>query len=384
MNDPQKMAWNAPGGSGKEPPKDNGNPWARRRESSGGRSEFEDFWEKLRGRFGSGGGGGQKLTGAGLVLIVGAALWLFSGFYQIDDAERAVILTFGKYAATTGPGLHWRMPYPLQRAVKVNVDGIRNTTDRALMLTQDENIVDLEIAVQYKVRSAEDFVFKVRDADETLGLALRSAVREVVGREQMDFIIKEGRAEVEARTQESLQQVLDSYSSGLQITQVNLKDAQAPGPVQEAFNDAIRAREDEQRLKNEAEAYANDVLPRARGAAARETAEAEAYRDRAVSEAEGKAARFRLLLAEYEKAPQVTRKRLYLDAMQTVLSRTGKIVVDTEAGNQMLYLPLDQLVKRPLESAQPGAHAPSTPRPAAPSSSAPNPLYDDARSRGRN
>ncbi|MGH8530890.1 MAG: FtsH protease activity modulator HflK [Nevskiales bacterium] len=382
MNESEEMAWNAPGGGDKQAPKGNGNPWARRREPSGGGGpDFEDFWGKLRGRFG-GGSNGQKFTGAGLLAAAAVVLWLFSGVYQVDDAERAVVLTFGKYSSTTGPGLHWRMPYPLQRLVKVNTGRIRNTTDRSLMLTQDENIVDVEIAAQYKVSNAEDFVFRVFEPEITLAQALKSAVREVVGKEKMDFLLTAGRVEIESRTQELLQSILDSYRTGITVTEVNLKDAQPPDPVQDAFSDVTSAQQDQTRLQNEAEAYANDILPRASGAAARETAEAEGYRERVVAEAEGKAARFSLLLAEYEQAPQVTRKRLYLDAMQTVLSNTGKILVDGDAGNQMLYLPLEQLLKRPADSTPSGSTPQSAPRAAAPAT--PNPLYEDGRSRSRN
>lgn len=340
------MAWNEPG-------KDQ-DPWGGGPKKGEGPPDLDEVWKQFRQRFGRGGGGqgggsgdgGMGSRGVALIVIAALAVWGFSGFYTVDQAERAVILQFGKYHSTQSAGLHWHLPTPIQKAEIINVDGVRNVTERAQMLTQDENIVDLEIAVQYKVSSPEDFLFKLRQPEDTLHDALRSAVRETVGKENMDFILTEGRAQIESRTRDILQEALDSYSTGLMVTEVNMKDAQPPEPVQDAFADAIRAREDEERLQNEAQAYANDILPKARGNAARQIAEANAYRERVVAEAEGEAARFTLLREEYEQAPEVTRKRLYLDAMQSVLSNTSKIVVDSEAGNQMLYLPLDQLIKR--------------------------------------
>lgn len=378
------MAWNEPG-KGQD-------PWGGGPNKGDGPPDLDEVWKQFRQRFGggrtgNGGAGGSGMGGRGVVLIVLAALtiWGFSGFYTVDDAERAVILQFGKYHSTQGAGLHWHIPTPVQKAEIVNVDGIRNETERAQMLTQDENIVDLEIAVQYKVSSPEDYLFKLRQPEETLHDALRSAVRETVGKENMDFILTEGRDQIELRTRDILQEALDSYSSGLMVTEVNLKDAQPPEAVQDAFADAIRAREDEERLQNEAQAYANDILPKARGSAARQVAEANAYRERVVAEAEGEAVRFSLLREEYEQAPEVTRKRLYLDAMQSVLGNTSKIVVDSEAGNQMLYLPLDQLIKRQssaLESLSPDMTIRDTN--ARNKRSSGNRSASDARSRSRN
>lgn len=353
------MAWNEPG-KGQD-------PWGNR-PSGEGPPDLDEVWRKFRERFGGGnaggsGGGGLGSSGIVLILLAAVTVWLFSGFYTVDDAERGVVLQFGRYHSTTGPGLRWHVPYPIQMREIVNVDQIRNISDRALMLTQDENIVDVAIAAQYKISSAEDFLFKLRDPDDTLRQALRSAVREVVGKEGMDFLLTAGRDEVETRTRDLLQEMLDSYKSGLKVTEINLQDAQPPEPVQDAFADAIRAREDEERAKNEAEAYANDILPKARGGAAREIAEATAYRERVVAQAEGEATRFSLLRAEYEKAPEVTRKRLYLDTMESVMGNTSKILVDTEGSNQMLYVPLDQIIKRQVDSSQTtggGTQAPRT------------------------
>ncbi len=345
------MAWNEPG-KGQD-------PWGGGRQPGEGPPDLDEIWRKFRERFGGNGsrgpggptGGGLGSTGIVLILLAAVTVWLFSGFYTVDSAERGVVLQFGKYHETTGPGLRWHVPYPIQKREIVNVDSVRSLNDRAQMLTEDENIVDVSIAAQYKISSAEDYLFKLRDQDDTLRQALRSAVREVVGKEGMDFLLTAGRDEVESRTRDLLQEMLDSYQSGMKVTEINLQDAQPPEPVQDAFADAIRAREDEQRAKNEAEAYANDILPKARGLAAREIAEAEAYRERVVAQAEGEATRFSLLLAEYEKAPQVTRKRLYLDTMESVLGSSSKILVDTEGSNQMLYLPLDQILRQQQQTA---------------------------------
>ncbi len=379
------MAWNEPG-KGQD-------PWGGGPQKGDGPPDLDEVWKQFRQRFGRGGGGGGGQGGPGmgsrgvfLIILAAVAVWGFSGFYTVDDAERAVVLQFGKYHSTMGAGLHWRIPSPVQSVEIVNVDAIRNVADRAKMLTQDENIIDLDIAVQYKVNSPEDFLFKLREPDDTLRQALRSAVREVVGKEKMDFILTEGRAEVELRTRDLLQEALDSYASGLIVTEVNLKDAQPPEPVQDAFADAIRAREDFQRLINEAEAYSNDIIPKAGGNAARQVAEAEGYRERVVAQAEGEAARFNLLLKEYERAPQVTRKRLYLETMESVLANSSKVVVDSEAGNQMLYLPLDQLMKQRgmTEGLSSGVTSGSGSSSGTSDSRTPSSRVQDLRSRRRN
>jgi membrane protease subunit HflK len=237
------------------------------------------------------------------------------------------------------------MPWPIERIEPVNLTQVRQVNDRQSMLTKDENIVDVELTVQYRVSSVEEFLFNVDDPDTTLKQATKSAVRETVGRSEMDFILTEGRQAIADKTKQLLQERLDEYKAGLVVTEVNLQQAQPPEAVQAAFADAIKAREDQQRLKNEAEAYANDRLPKARGAAARQVAEATAYRDQVVARAEGDASRFTALVAEYRKAPQVTRDRMYLDSMTDVMGGSSKILIDVDKGNPMLYLPLDQLLK---------------------------------------
>ncbi|HXG27276.1 MAG TPA: FtsH protease activity modulator HflK [Nevskiales bacterium] len=364
------MGWNEPG-NGKD-------PWSR--SSRGPRPpDFETLLRRLRGGIGGGPGREGRFSALAIAAAVGV-IWILSGMYIIQPAERGVVLQFGKHVATTGPGPHWHLPYPIQRVEKVNVDQVQSLSDRAVMLTQDENIVSVELAVQYRVSDAENYLFRLRDPEFTLREAMLSAVREVVGKSKVDFVLSEGRVEVAQQTQNILQDRLDAYASGLLVTTLTLQDVQPPDPVQPAFDDVTRSREDEVKKKNEAEAYANAILPIARGEAARQIAEAEAYRSRVVERAKGEADRFVALSAEYERAPQVTRKRLYLDAMESVLANTSKIVVDSDSGNQLLYLPVDQLMRQapaaPADDAAAQVPAPAArPAPAAPA--------NDYRGRGR-
>lgn len=340
------MAWNEPG-----PGRD---PWNQGPKRGDGPPDLDEMLKRLKSRLGGGRGGngggktGTPLPGGliGLVVVALALLWAASGFYVVDEQEQAVVLRFGQHVATTDAGLHWRMPWPIEAEEIVNVTGVRATRDRATMLTQDENIVDLELTVQYRVSDVNAFVFNVADPDLTIRQVTKSSVREVVGQSRMDFILTEGREEIADRTKLLLQERMEEYGTGLFVTEVNLQQAQPPEPVQAAFADAIKAREDQQRLKNEAEAYANDRLPRARGAAARQVEEANAYREQVVAKAQGDASRFTQLLAEYREAPQVTRERLYLDAMGEVYGNNNKILIDVDKGSPLLYLPLDQLMRR--------------------------------------
>ncbi|HHM05011.1 MAG TPA: FtsH protease activity modulator HflK [Gammaproteobacteria bacterium] len=361
------MAWNEPGGP------DDKDPWGSRKQDQGPPDLDEairKLQQKLKGLFGGGGAGGGRSGGGGApkgaVAGVGALLavvvlgWVaYDSVYIIQPAERGVVQRFGKYVATLQPGPNIRLPRPIETVTRVDVDQIRtleigyraegrqasSVLNESLMLTQDENIVDIKLAVQYKVKDPADYLFRDRGPDLTLRKAAESAIREVVGKNKMDFVVGEGRAAVAARTQEVAQAILDRYRTGLLVTSVNLQDAQPPEPVQEAFNDAIRAREDRERFIKQAEAYANEVIPKARGEAARIIEDANAYRARVVAESEGNASRFTQVLAEYKKAPDVTRERLYLETLESVLTRSSKIVVDVENSNNLLYLPLDQLGK---------------------------------------
>lgn len=373
------MAWNEPG-----PGRD---PWSQGPKKSDGPPDLDEMLKRFKSRFG-GGGGRSAPPGTraplpmglfGLVAALFAVLWLASGFYVVDEQERAVVLRFGKHIGTTEPGLRWHLPWPVDKVEVVNTTGVRNAREQATMLTKDENIIDLELAVQYRVSNVDEYVFQVNDPDLTLRQATKSAVREVVGQSTMDFILTEGREEMADRTKSILQQRLDDYKTGLVVTEVNLQQAQPPEPVQAAFADVIKAREDHQRLKSEAEAYANDRLPRARGAAARQIAEATAYRDQVLAKAEGDAARFTQLLVEYRKAPKVMRERLYLDSMSAVLGNTSKVLVDVDKGSPMFYLPLDQLMKNVPQRAD-GDYVPA---PAVTPGAAMAPGTDSSRSRDR-
>jgi len=360
------MAWNEPGGSGGK--KD---PWGGG--DNQGPPDLDEVVKKIQDKFnglfgggsgkGSGGGSGLSSGGAGkiatLVGIVAVIAWGLSGLYVVEEGKRAVVLQFGAYKATTLPGLHW-YPKFIQSKEEVDISKVRTievgyrsgggrsqaTTSvnrESLMLTQDENIVDVELAVQYKVSSAKDYLFNLRKPDITLHQATESSVRELIGRSKMDFVLTEGRSEIGDSVTLKLQEILDLYKSGLLITSVNMQNAQPPDQVQDAFDDAVKALQDEDRVINEAEAYSNDIIPRARGASARLLEEANAYKAQVITKAEGEASRFTQILKEYEKAPIVTRERLYLDAMESVLSNTSKVMVDVEGGNNLLYLPLDRL-----------------------------------------
>jgi len=310
------------------------------------------------------GGGGSGNTPSSKIIgfIVGVLLivWLASGIYIVDPGERGVVTRFGAYADTTLPGPHWRLPFPIENVEIVNVDQIRdvevgyrssagqgNNNDvlqESLMLTQDENIVDVKFAVQYRVKDAKDFLFSVRDPHMTLREATESAIREVIGQSKMDFVLTQGQSDIAVRTEKLIQSIIDRYKTGLLVTSVNLQSAQPPEQVKGAFEDAIKAREDKERLENDAQAYSNDILPKARGNAARQLEEANGYKARVVAVAEGESKRFLELLTEYKKAPQVTRDRLYLDTMNYIMRNTTKVLVDMKGSNNLLYLPLDKMI----------------------------------------
>ncbi|HEX5628815.1 MAG TPA: FtsH protease activity modulator HflK [Usitatibacteraceae bacterium] len=289
------------------------------------------------------------------LLIVG--VWLASGFYIVEEGRRGVVLRLGKYIETTAPGPRWHIPFPIESAEVVNVSGVRTVEvgyrgnpknkqpQEALMLTDDENIVDVQFAIQYTLKGPEDYLFTNRNPDDNVLQAAETAIREVVGKSKMDFVLSQGRTEVASRVKVLMQSILDRYKTGINITTVNLQNVQAPEQVIAAFEDVVRAGQDRERFKNEGQAYANNVVPNARGVAARLTEEANGYKQTAIATAQGDASRFRQILAEYEKAPQVTRERLYLESMQQILSNTTKIVVDQKGGQNLLYLPLDKLMQ---------------------------------------
>jgi len=414
------MAWNEPGGGNRD-------PW-----SGGGRDQgppdLDDVIRKLSNRLGAllggrrGGGGsrgsgdgsgsgdsGSSMMGLGLVIgVVTLIGWLIASIYIVDEGKRGVVLRFGRYLETTQPGPHLRL-FPIDRVEIVDVEqrrfrevgyrsgnggarqpAVRSVPKEALMLTQDENIVDVRLAVQYQIKDPRAYLFNVYDPEAVLVQAVESASRETIGKSTMDFVLTEGRSDIVADIKDLSQRILDSYGppgertragqpvqgAGLQIITVVLQDAQPPEEVQDAFADAIKAREDEQRLKNEAEAYANEIIPKARGNAARRLQEAAAYREQVVAEAQGEASRFEQLLVAYQKAPVLTRERLYLETLESVLSRASKVLVDAKDSSNLLYLPLDRL----LQSARPGegARAATTLPEATLPASAPPPLDDGA------
>jgi membrane protease subunit HflK len=319
------------------------------------------------------------LGGAGLLAALVLVVWLVSGSYIVDEGRRGVVTRFGKYTETTTPGLRWHLPFPIEAAevvdfsqVKTVEIGYRNSNPKnkiakeSLMLTDDENIIDLQFAVQYNLKSAPDYVFNTRKPDDIVFQVAATAMSEVVGRSQMDFVLYEGRAQIAAETEKLMQAMLDRYGTGVYIQKVTLQNTQPPEQVQAAFDDAVKASQDRERQKNEGQAYSNDVVPRARGMASRLLQEADGYTASVVQKAEGDASRFKQILVEYAKAPVVTRERLYLDMMQSVLGNSSKVLIDQKAGNSLLYLPLDQLLRQsqPAASVPPVADATRPPAPA--------------------
>lgn len=336
------MAWNE-SGNGR-------NPWDRSGGDRQGPPDLDrivrDWQQKLGsllkgGRGGTGPGGGSAYIGLAGLVVIG---WLLTGLYRVDDAERGVVLRFGKYSASTLPGLRWHLPWPLERVELVNVNEISPFNKQTRMLTADENIVDVDLVVQYQKADPVKYLFNVRDPDGTISDVSESAIREIIGKSKLDFALGEGRAEIALRTEELIQQTLDEYSTGIKVTKVNLQDVNFPDQVDAAVQDAIKAREDRERLSFEAQAYANDVVPKARGEAARRQADSEAYKARVTADAQGEAARFEALLKEYELAPAVTRERLYIEAVEEVLSRSNKVLLDAGGSGNMIYLPLDKIL----------------------------------------
>lgn len=346
------MAWNEPGNNDNQ--KD---PWGNRGNNGNNQGPpdldeaIRNFQKKLSGIFGGGNkrSGSSSTPGGGigmsLIAIIIVGLWAASGIYKIDQAERGIIMQFGAYKETVQSGLHWHIPRPIQNVIKVNVAKVYSIGVDETMLTQDENIVDIEGTIQYRVDNPTDFLFKTADPEVTLKDATESALRESIGRQKMDFVITEGRAAISDDVQKLTQEILTSYNTGLTITEVNIRQAKPPEAVKAAFDDVNKAREDQVRYLNEAEAYRNEVVPKARGAAARLTAESEAYQSEVIARAEGNASRFTSMLKEYKRAPGVTRDRLYIDMVEEVLGNSTKVMVDVKGGNNMMFLPLDKILQ---------------------------------------
>ncbi|RIX46750.1 MAG: FtsH protease activity modulator HflK [Rhodocyclales bacterium GT-UBC] len=371
LNDPQ---WGNRGGNDGDKPNGNGS-----RRPNDGPPDLEELWRdfnrKLSGMMGKKNGGGSngggdgprmpqfdfspKFLGGGLSLLVGlvAVVWLASGFYIVDASQRGIVLQFGSFKEATEPGLRWRLPYPIQSHELVNLNGVRTleigyrgsernkVLKEALMLTDDENIVNIQFAVQYVLKDPVEYLFNNRHPDEAVMGAAETAVREIVGKSKMDFVLYEGREQIATQAAKLMQDILDRYKSGILISKVTMQNAQPPEQVQAAFDDAVKAGQDRERQKNEGQAYANDVIPKAKGTAARLMEEANGHKQRVISTAEGDASRFKQIQSEYAKAPEVTRQRMYLETMQQVYSNTSKVIVDAKGQGNLLYLPLDKLMQ---------------------------------------
>jgi membrane protease subunit HflK len=349
------MAWNEPGGNsgGKR------NPWGGGNKPEQGPPDLDEvlrnLQRRLAGLFGGSGGGPRapgssgpgRGFGIGTIVAVLVAIWFFSGLYTVDAAERGIILRFGKHVETTPPGLRWHWPWPIETKQIVNIQSIESFTEQTRMLTSDENMVDINMEVQFRRANALDYAFNVSRPEDTLKEVSESAIREIIGRSRLDSVLESGRQEIVAKTKDLIQNTLNAYKIGLEVTTVNLQDVKVPNEVAPAQQDAIKAREDRDRLSLAAQAYSNDLIPRARGAAVRRLQEAQAYRAQKIANAEGEAQRFISLLDEYERAPAVTRERLYLETVERVLASSKKVVLDTgNSSGNLVYLPIDKLLEQ--------------------------------------
>ena len=344
------MAWNEPGGN-------NNDPWKNRGGRDQGPPDLDDVFKNLFGKFGKSGGNGgsgKSLGGIGAGILIGliVVIWIISGFYTIREAERGVVLRFGEYYQQVEPGLRWA-PTFVDSVIPVDVQSIRDKSSSGSMLTEDENVVDVQMEMQYRVVDPFRWTFAVENPEMSLSQSLDSAIRYVVGHSTMDDVLTDGREVTRQRVWEELQAIIEPYNMGVSIIDMNFRDARPPEQVKDAFDDAIAAQEDEQRFIREAEAYAREIEPRARGQVNRVNEEAQAYKEQVTLEAQGEVARFEELLPQYERAPEVTRERIYLETMQQVLSATSKILVDSKSGNNMMYLPLDKIMERQQNSSTP-------------------------------
>lgn len=354
------MAWNEPGDN------EDKDKWGRRKDEQGPPDldeVFRGLQNKLNKFFGGGkspklpDGEGMGWPAIAFILLFLLGIWSLFGLYIIQPAEQGIETRFGQYKRTTTQGWHWHIPFPIESVQKVNVDQYRTVQHKALMLTKDENLVNIELVVQYKILDAKAYLFNVVNPDETLHQSTESALREIVGTSLMDDILTKERDRVAADTKGLIQEIIDRYKAGLTVTSVNMQDAQPPEEVQDAFDDVIKAREDKERSKNKAEAYANEIVERAGGTADRLREEANAYKAQITERAKGETQRFLSILAEYEKAPEITRQRLYLETMESVLSSTSKVLLDVEQGNNLTLLPLDSLWRKIASPQMPEAAA---------------------------
>ncbi len=405
LNDPQWGNRGNDNGGGKRP--------------NQGPPDLEELWRdlnrRLSGMFDKKGGGGNgggnrppvefspKFLGGGISLIVGVVIlaWLASGFYIVDASQRGLVLQFGKYKESTESGLRWRLPYPIQSHELVNISGVRTleigyrgseknkVLKESLMLTDDENIINIQFAVQYILKDPVEYLFNNRSSEEAVMQVAETAIRQIVGKNKLDFVLYEGREQIAVNTSTLMQQILDRYKTGILISKVTMQNAQPPEQVQAAFADAVKASQDRERQINEGQAYANDVIPKAQGTAARLKQEADGYKQRLIATADGDASRFKQINAEYAKAPEVTRSRMYLETMQQVYSSTSKVMVDAKGQGNLLYLPLDKLMQAAgaiaasPESVGSSAEMPAQVRSGSVNSNDSPPLVDKADTRSR-
>jgi len=334
------MAWNQPGSP-------NNNPWGKKPAPGGGDFDqaFKDWQKRIESLFGgSGGGSATSLLFIGIAIL---AIWMATGLYQVQPGNQGVVQRFGKHVQTVGDGWGWRLPWPIETVIKVDVAGVKSTEYKSSVLTAEPNMVELQVAVQYRIKNAEDNLFKVRDPAATLSEVSESAIREVVGRNDQQAILEAGRIKIAEDTRVIMQRTLDQYGAGIEVRSVNITDVQVPEAVQQAQRDSVKAKADRERMIKEAQAYANGILPKAQGDAARAVQEAEAYKSQVSLMATGDASRFTALAQAYEKSPDVTRERLYIETVESVLKTSRKVVIDPKSGNgNMLYLPLDKLMDR--------------------------------------
>ena len=349
------MAWNEPGNNDKD-------PWKNKGGKNQGPPDFDellkDLGQKVSGIFGGKSSGSNKNSGSsfssigiGIIVVIALVGYAFSGFYTIKEAEKGIVLRFGQYAGTVDPGLRWKWTF-IDRIIPVDMQTTRNLPASGFMLTQDENVVRVEMQIQYRVVDARNYIFSVTNADDSLNQSLDSALRYVVGHAKMDDILTSGREAVRQSVWSELERIIKPYNLGLLIVDVNFKDARPPNEVKDAFDDAISAQEDEVRFLREAEAYARGIEPRARGRVKRLEQESLAYKQQVVLDAEGAVARFNKILPEYQAAPKVTRQRMYIQTMEKVYANTSKVMVDVEGGNNMMYLPLDKIIQQQNNNAQ--------------------------------
>jgi len=333
------MAWNQPGNS-------NNNPWGKKPAPGGGDFDqaFKDWQKRIESLFGGGGGSSTPML---VIIIIAVGIWMLTGFYQVQPGNQGVVQRFGRHVETVGDGWGWRFPWPIETVTKVDVKGVKSIAYKSRVLTAEPNMVELQVDVQYRVTRAEEYLFRVREPIATLSEVSESAIREVVGRNDQQAILEGQRIKIAEDTRVIMQRTLDQYGAGIEVQKVNITDVQVPEAVQQAQRDSVKAKADRERMIKEAQAIANGIIPQAEGNAARAVQEAEAYKSQVVSMATGEASRFAQVAAAYEKAPNVTRERMYIEAVEQVLGKSRKVVIDSKSGNgNMLYLPLDKLMDR--------------------------------------